>query len=285
MPSESGPAGIAARSALAGANPVIREPFEQAMNRSAYSDMPIVPGKLQRGMTQEQALPATGVIPRTVGAVTGAPPLRVEHALRGFGGGLGVPLATVGAPASTGAQPVVGGDEALGKIPVVGAIARRFEGPGTVDQREKDLSGQMTEIAQKAAAVKQTFDNKQKQSPRAAAEFMREPANMHQIVINSLATAFLGEMGKLRNVQNIISNSKMDNDTKLEKLHRVRQAHMQILEHGVEHLQRIQASFELKETETKNAAAAAKSAAADSQGNGAIEAGRGKEQFPASERF
>lgn len=73
---------------IAGENPLLGEALEQASNRDTFTGQRIVPEGEKDLPAREQAAPYTSGIARFIGDRLGWSPRRIDHALRGFTGGL-----------------------------------------------------------------------------------------------------------------------------------------------------------------------------------------------------
>lgn len=73
---------------IAGENPLLGEALEQASNRDTFTGQRIVPEGEKDLPAREQAAPYTSGIARFIGDTLGWSPRRIDHALRGFTGGL-----------------------------------------------------------------------------------------------------------------------------------------------------------------------------------------------------
>jgi hypothetical protein len=121
--------------AVSALNPAFKEGIEQLANLDTYRKTPIVPRNLQDVEPRYQYTPNTSEMAKRLGEKLNVSPLRIEHLIRSFGGGVGEAAMSVGDLAfkqTRGRMPLEG-DEQLGKLPVVGSIIRRFVG-GNADE-------------------------------------------------------------------------------------------------------------------------------------------------------
>jgi len=75
-------------SAAAGLNPLIKVPLEYGTGRDFYRHYNVVPMGLEKASPELQYRKSTPEVYRKIGAITGQPPVKLEHALRGATAGL-----------------------------------------------------------------------------------------------------------------------------------------------------------------------------------------------------
>jgi hypothetical protein len=140
------PLSSARDSVISGLNPLLRVPIEEGMNKDTFRDQPIVSRRLEGASPEEQFTDSTSVTARALGGTFGASPQRIEHAMRGAGGGLadvGLSMADSLSPDAKKMKPVtdIPGLKQASEVPVVGGvvkpIVRRFVGgPASIDEVE-----------------------------------------------------------------------------------------------------------------------------------------------------
>ena len=118
---------------IAGENPLLGEALEQASNRDSFTGQKIVPEGERDLPAEEQVAPYTSGLARFAGRALGWSPRRIDHALRGFTGGLAhdtADLADAIGKVFTGKDPGVGmrgpSRGEFKDVPIVGsALGRR----------------------------------------------------------------------------------------------------------------------------------------------------------------
>jgi len=256
----------------ASSNPVIRAPLEQALNRDMFRRANIVPKRLEQVERRYQYTPTTptplvtmgeggttgaatgaalfGVTGGLLGGTTGAAvgglagaalgaygpsPMRMEHAVRTFLGGVGESTVGVADFMSPSSSSPVGnlpleGDEAVAKMPVLGPVARRFVG-SIQDQEVKDLEEAFYRDADAARTKKATFDSLKKQDPAKAIAYLQEPGNLQYIQAFSFFDKVQRRLGLIRDAQQRFRHDKTTPVDQLRKQqNELYKAKLQLLE-------------------------------------------------------
>jgi hypothetical protein len=171
--------------AVASLNPAIRAPLEQVIGaggEDTFRGVPIVPRRLQDVRPNEQfdattsptIVKATQALNKVLGDIQ-LSPKRVEALLRTG------PLVGPGEMALKAADSLVKpavdrglqGDEAVGEIPLVGTIAKRFVGSG-VDQVEADTFEKFYALRGQSEEASRTLAHLKSSDPAKAKEFAIE---------------------------------------------------------------------------------------------------------------
>ena len=142
-------------SGVASAHPGLRITGEMLANQRAFTGMPLVPQRLQGVLPTEQYTAFTSPTAIAAGRKIGVSPIYIEYLIRSIApGGGDTLLSTLDMLARQAVDP----DKAFGtadnswvasvrRVPVAGAISRRFIGPGAVDQELIDLRNQFYKTA------------------------------------------------------------------------------------------------------------------------------------------
>jgi GGDEF domain-containing protein len=234
------------RTALSSANPIIREPFEQALNYDSFRGVPIISKGMEEIEPQEKYVPTTPQAARDIAQVTSkvpglhdvplvgpvlTEPKRIEHAVQGFTGGVGkraldlYDLANKTAGRGEQRTMPLEGDEALGKYPVVGRFVGKIQ-----DQEEKDLSKQFYDAAAKAREVQQTFHRFARQDPERAKEYVADPDRARLLAMARIFGDVEKKLSEGRNVELMIRNDQNKTlDEKKQAMHDLYRARIQVL--------------------------------------------------------
>jgi len=161
------PLGSLFQSGMAATNPAIRVPTELWSNHDTYRDVPIVPRRLQGVEARQRFTDTTSPTARAIGDVANVSPLLLEHAVRGFTGGVGesVLAAADSLQSTPNRKPVtdIPGLQQVTEAPVVGGltrpIVRRFvSGPGTIDAQANAIKNDFYATLNKANETRATYN-------------------------------------------------------------------------------------------------------------------------------
>tara|TARA_R110002020_G_scaffold28193_3_gene90175 strand:- start:425 stop:4084 length:3660 start_codon:yes stop_codon:yes gene_type:complete len=144
------------RGAIASLNPALRAPIEQSLGVQAFSDVPMVPRRMEKLPATEQYTDDTSQLAVKLGQMTGASPMQLEAFARGTFPGPGEQFMGVADTAIRTAQGELSPLEAAGGIgeAILSPLERRFEGSGG-DQIHRDQQStfyRMLERAEEANA-------------------------------------------------------------------------------------------------------------------------------------
>ncbi len=154
----------------------IKPAIENFANKDFYSGLPIVPGTMEKVSPELQYKPYTSGTARLIGKTFGFSPLKIEHAIKGTFGGVGLQGLNFIDTALAGAD-IIPKDQ-IGGQNIVKAIVARFATArgGQSEQLDSTLSKIVTDQADEAFRVKQEAEvlyTAMKQLPKdqAAAKF------------------------------------------------------------------------------------------------------------------
>lgn len=141
-----------ARGTASSVNPLLQEPIEQGMNTDTYTGTPIESEGMQNRAPEYRYKETTSPFAVKLGELAKASPLRIEHALRNFGGLGEMITGVIDKALRESDQRVPPGNEgsALTRQPAIGPIARRFILSG-VDQTRTDREKVFYDALNKAA--------------------------------------------------------------------------------------------------------------------------------------
>jgi hypothetical protein len=162
--------------AVSALNPAFKEGIEQLANLDTYRKTPIVPRNLQDVEPRYQYTPNTSEMAKRLGEKLNVSPLRIEHLIRSFGGGVGEAAMSAGDlafKAAKGRMPLEG-DEQLGKLPVVGSIIRRFVG-GNADEVLNRKTQDFYDTMEKSREARLTLNMLMKSDPREVKKRIEDP--------------------------------------------------------------------------------------------------------------
>jgi hypothetical protein len=226
------------RGTVASLNPMMREPAEQMMNFDTFRGTPIVPRRLQEVSPGEQFVPTTSVTAREISDATGniVSPMRIEHGIKGFTGGLGEQFLNL-ADTAQGQATKVGeieleGDERISNLPGVGPITRRFVG-SIQDQVEKDMEEKFYDMAGKSRTANNDFNKIMQTEPDRAVKFGLE----NQKLIGGFSTISEAQesLSQLRNLkQRIMQDKGMPDAQKKAQIRQLRQLELLVLKTQLE---------------------------------------------------
>jgi len=176
-------------------NPLLKEGIEQFSNFDTYRKRPLVPERLKRVDPRYQYNATTSEAAKRAGKVTGVSPLRLEHAARSFGGGTAEALLSTGDLflKDTARQPVEG-QERLTRLPLVGAILRRFIGTSGDAVQQRRADGFYAMKAQ-ADQVQATYRDRAKANPAEARRYLDEDPS-HRKLLSPAVRKRINSMGE-----------------------------------------------------------------------------------------
>lgn len=130
--------------------PSIRTGVELTANRDFFWDRPIVPQSVIDRVAEEQYRPWTPKVAIAIGKALGVSPLKVEHAVRGLGGGLSADaLRSVGSVEEL----FIGQAMEPADIPAIGTIFARGGQMGTRQRSVDEFYEHLTHARQRMASV------------------------------------------------------------------------------------------------------------------------------------
>jgi hypothetical protein len=193
------------------------------LNRSFYTDLPIISERDARLSTDKQYRDNTSELAKLLGKTGLISPLNVDHLIRGYTGGMGVLLTSM---ANYPLRPLVSPDaadkptKALSELPGIGTLFQPADGRGVIDAAFKDIAE-----FQKAA---ETYQDILKSGNRAeAAAFADKYAR--DIALNSTGGSFRQKMGELAALKRqIASMPGMSGDEKQTQINSVRKLEIQL---------------------------------------------------------
>lgn len=164
----------AADSVVSSLNPAVRVPAEQMMNRDTFRGVPLIPRRMENVTPAQQFTDTTSPAAVAFGQATGTSPLRIQHATRGFLGGVGEQALSVG-------DAIANPSEALARPPIVTPIARRFWGgyDPRVDQEARTWNDAFYQAYHASNVATATVAALRKRGDqRELAKFLQNPSNL-----------------------------------------------------------------------------------------------------------
>lgn len=236
------PASSAAMAFLAGVNPLIRYPMEEALNQYAYLGIPIEGRRVAEIDPEYRYTPNTSEIAKLIAKgtnkVTSFPPLaspeRIDHAIRTFLPGVGeLPVSVIEGALDmekSGRVAPVGGTrtEQIARSPVLGPIIRSLL-PSGGDERRNRLSKEFYSTLDTTAKAARTFSKLKNEGNRqTAAEYKAE--NSAAIRANTRMQRLARQLAANSRKENqLINDPNMDSEAKREEMAKLYQAKLNIL--------------------------------------------------------
>lgn len=189
----------------------IKAPVELMLNKSFFTDRPIVDARLEGLEPSEQFRPNTPEVIKLFG-VLGLSPVQVEYAIKGFTGTLPVALLRLLDPVFASSE-VVKPEMKLEEAPIIGSLFQPEDAGGIINaafaragnfQRASNTYNKMLE------------DGREEEAER----YLQE--NLADIDLASAGGAFRQEMGELTKEEREIRGSDMSPEEKRERLKEIR---------------------------------------------------------------
>lgn len=206
--------------------------MEQVANLDTYRKTPIVPKSLQDIEPRYQYTPNTSEMAKRLGEKLNVSPLRIEHLIRSFGGGVGEAAMSAGDlafKATRGRMPLEG-DEQLSKLPVVGSILRRFVG-GNADAVLNRKTQDFYDTMEKSREVRTTINLLVKSNAQEASTRLQDPEvrRLYKLepAFQNMSKMLAGIRNRTRQVQ---ESETLADDEKRSRVRKLYQQHVKILD-------------------------------------------------------
>ena len=175
----------------------------------------MLPGFRERNNTTEVAKLVASIAPETLS------PVMLDHLTRGYGGGLGIALASVLNPFLAPTSDVVAPEKTSSQLPLIGGFFQPNDAPGIINAAY--------EISNRAQQASKTFNDlvNSGQKEKATA-FLNKFKN--EIVMQEAAGSLVREMGELSAVERLIARGevKLSASEKTAKLKEIRAAKIKL---------------------------------------------------------
>lgn len=218
-------------------NPLIQEPIEQRSNTDTYTGAPIESEGMQNRAPEYRYKETTSPFSVKLGEMTKASPLRIEHALRNFGGLGEMITGTIDKALRESDQRVPPGNvaSALTRQPVIGPIARRFILSG-VDQtrtdREKEFYDALTAAAQGTDTIRGMMGSPV--DAKTVGNYAQDPTATHLAYLHPDLNKVAMQLRADRVAMADTGLSKVPDDQKRAAVRAIHQDYMTWLDKGLE---------------------------------------------------
>jgi hypothetical protein len=202
----------------------IKAPIEVLLNKSFFTDRPIIDARLEGLVKSEQFGEKTPELIKMLGidspeivkkvfGIEGVSPAQIEYLIKGYTGTLPVALLRLLDPVFASGE-VVKADMKLSDVPVVGAFFQPTDAGGIINAAYESM--------QQAQKVSNTYkkllaDGRQQE----AREFFEENVNLFSVA--SAAGTFRQQMGEFTKAERAIKASDLDSTEKRKRLDEMRQ--------------------------------------------------------------
>lgn len=232
----------AAMGFLAGVNPLLRYPMEEALNQYAYLGIPIEGRRVAEIDPEYRYTPNTSEIAKNIAHVTNkftnfaplASPERIDHAIRTFLPGVGeIPVSIVEGLLDlekSGRVAPVGGTrtEQIARSPIVGPVIRSLL-PSGGDERRNRLSKQFYSTLDETAKAARTLSKLKNEGNRAEALQYRAE-NSAAIKANVRMQRLARQLAANSRKENqLINSTELTSEQKREEMAKLYQAKLNIL--------------------------------------------------------
>jgi hypothetical protein len=189
----------------------------------------MLPGFRERNNTTEVAKLVASIAPETLS------PVMLDHLTRGYGGGLGIALASVLNPFLAPTSDVVAPEKTSSQLPLIGGFFQPNDAPGIINAAY--------EISNRAQQASKTFNDlvNSGQKEKATA-FLNKFKN--EIVMQEAAGSLVREMGELSALERLITRGemKLSASEKTAKLKEIRAAKIKLADAFAKGYEKISAS-------------------------------------------
>jgi hypothetical protein len=202
----------------------IKAPIEVLLNKSFFTDRPIIDARLEGLVKSEQFGEKTPELIKMLGidspeivkkvfGIEGVSPAQIEYLIKGYTGTLPVALLRLLDPVFASGE-VVKADMKLSDVPVVGSFFQPTDAGGIINAAYESM--------QQAQKVSNTYkkllaDGRQQE----AREFFEENVNLFSVA--SAAGTFRQQMGEFTKAERAIKASDLDSTEKRKRLDEMRQ--------------------------------------------------------------
>lgn len=194
----------------------IKPAIELALNKSFFTERPIVDQGLEFLAKADQYRPQTPELIKMFGAV-GLSPVQVEYALRGYTGSMIISLLKLADPALRMGQPERPTMK-LNEYPFIGSIFQRPDANGIINLAYEN--------AKEAQSIQRAYNRMVEVDPENAKKFLDK--NINTISFASPAGWFQREMGELARYERLIRSDKnmttAEKDAKVKQINDIKQS-------------------------------------------------------------
>lgn len=189
----------------------IKPAIELALNKSFFTENPIVDQSLEFLAKENQYRPQTPELIKMFGAV-GLSPLQVEYALRGYTGSMMINIMKLADPLLQVGQPPKPTMK-VNEYPFIGSLFQRPDASGLINLAY--------ESAKEAQGAQRTYNRMAETDPEGAKKFLEK--NLEPVTFASAAGWFQREMGELTRYERAIrADRNLNSEQKDAKLKEIR---------------------------------------------------------------
>lgn len=210
-------------------NPILKEPLEQVANYDTYRRQSIVPKSMEDLEEFAQVSPNTAPLAEKVATANRyipiikdlkffQSPIRIEHAVRGFGAGLGDTLLTLGGKSP--AANLGGSSETVKELPVVGPVLARMLGSAG-DQELRTNEENFYDMYGKSATAYRTYLSLKSQ-PSKLNSYISDPEKLVLVTAAPMLQSAIETLSQMRKMsQGVLADSSLTDSQKRDYLGKI----------------------------------------------------------------
>lgn len=204
---------------LTSLNPAIKVPLELAGNKDSFTGVPIVPKRLENAPAAAQKTLFTSPTAVKIGEALDLSPMKLQHSIRGFFGGVGdqgVALADLAQPRARKLDRLEG-DQLTANLPVLGIFLRGFVG-SAADQVEREAAQRFYEDVDRALTLHAHFETIKQSDVAGAKKLLSDPEQAAYITFAPALKRTVGVLAEMRRLEEQVETSSMPAEEARKKM-------------------------------------------------------------------